>query len=620
MDPLHLIIEASRADQALAAHTTDQDLHTAIARHRPDLWAALAMNPGIHPDLLAWLESQGVGSSPGSARGDADEGAEDGEDDAAQDDAEDAEDGGDDAEEAGDAEDGGDDAEEAGDAAESGDPEAVGDVEETEDAEDGEDDVAQDDAEEAGDAAGSGGPEAVGAAESDDADPGDEPDDGGLDVDNDGEDGAAQDDTEDAEYGGDDAVRADSPETIGFPAPPPSAEDIAAWAETPSAAPEAYEASDLAVSGSVYAPSYQAPVPYQAQPQTQQPRRSTTTRLLVGIIVLLLVIIIGGGGVLLGTHLSGKGSESEAGGQEASGADAGEAAGADAAGGIPSATSTGPLTSCETAPAVQVMSVTDEQGGLTARVKVTSPCAQGDFLDGSAVRINLYGPSSAGGGGLADAVVASGEFDFSRTPLIIPAEGAALDLAYGSGHYFRTAADLAPSGSGGQGVETMTGKVLISRPSPTTLGSQGLVSPGLVSAAETSTDTSGEDAAASAALNWYIEQGRSGVRSSLVGKWTPQLSSKRPGLVAEGQTWDARSALAEFLALRQRYGTAVLVDSDEWPVFEPGEGWWVTLAGIPYSSADEANAWCDAQGYSNDHCLAKKMDTTGPPDGTIKSR
>lgn len=566
MDPLHLIIEASRADQALAAHTTDQDLHTAIARHRPDLWAALAMNPGIHPDLLAWLESQGVGSSPGAARGDADEGAED-----------------------------------------------------------GEDDVAQDDVEEAGDAARSGDPEAVGAAESDDADPGDEPDDGGLDVDNDGEDDAAQDDTEDAEDGGDDAVQddaaqADSPETIGFPAPPPSAEDIAAWAETPSAAPEAYEASDLAVSGSVYAPSYQAPVPYQAQPQTQQPRRSTTTRLLVGIIVLLLVIIIGGGGVLLGTHLSGKGSESEAGGQEASGADAGEAAGADAAGGIPSATSTGPLTSCETAPAVQVMSVTDEQGGLTARVKVTSPCAQGDFLDGSAVRINLYGPSSADGGGLGDAVVASGEFDFSRTPLIIPAEGAALDLSYGSGHYFRTAADLAPSGSGAQGVETMTGKVLISRSSPTTLGSQGLVSPGLVSAAETSTDTSGEDAAASAALNWYIEQGRSGVRSSLVGKWTPQLSSKRPGLVAEGQTWDARSALAEFLVLRQRYGTAVLVDSDEWPVFEPGEGWWVTLAGIPYSSADEANAWCDAQGYSTDHCLAKKMDTTGPPDGTIKSR
>ncbi|MBF0698386.1 hypothetical protein IR146_13790, partial [Actinomyces bowdenii] len=140
MDPLHLIIEASRADQALAAHTTDQDLHTAIARHRPDLWAALAMNPGIHPDLLAWLESQGVVSSPGPARGDADEGAEDGEDDAAQ-----------------------DDAEEAGDAARSGDPEAVG------------------------------------AAESDDADPGDEPDDGGPDVDNDGEDDAAQDDTEDAE-------------------------------------------------------------------------------------------------------------------------------------------------------------------------------------------------------------------------------------------------------------------------------------------------------------------------------------------------------------------------------------------------------------------------------------
>lgn len=90
--------------------------------------------------------------------------------------------------------------------------------------------------------------------------------------------------------------------------------------------------------------------------------------------------------------------------------------------------------------------------------------------------------------------------------------------------------------------------------------------------------------------------------------------------MAEGRTWDERSALAEFLTLRQEHSTVRLVYSDEWPVFEPGGGWWVTLAGMTFSSAESANAWCDAQGYDADHCLAKKMDTTGPPDGTTVSR
>ncbi|RRD30888.1 hypothetical protein [Actinomyces bowdenii] len=659
MDPLQLIIEASRADQVLAAQTADPDLQTAIARNRPDLRSALMTNPSIHDDLLLWLEAQGAGPAEGMARegaggASADSGAEAqdappaGVGDGGEEDERLSDGGADDAGPGVEGESAQDDgAEDAGGLADDGgpggaeEPDAQGAVAEGGEQraadDDLEGDTAQDD--DAGDVAdlvedgapatadgadgedltGTGRPEGTGP---DGAEPGGgEPDDAGPD--GAGPDGGEPDDAGSDGAGPDGATadgpaQADSPETIGFPAPPPSAEDIAAWAETPSAAPEAYEPSALAASGSVYAPSYPVQAPYRAQ--AQEPRRSSTTRLLVGIIVLLLVIIVGGGGALLGSRLSGGGSEDEAGGQRTTGAEADEAAGAEAAGGIPSATSTGPITSCGTAPAVQVMSVTDEQGSLSARVKVTSPCAQGDFLDGAAVRINLYGPSSTSGGGMADAVVASGEFDFSRTPLIIPAEGAALELTYGSGHYFRTAADLAPAGSSAQGVEAMTGKVLLSRASATTLGTQGLVSPGAVSAAETSTDASGEEAAASEALSWYIEQGRSGVRGSLVGRWTPQLSSKRPGLVAEGRTWDARSALAEFLALRQEHTTAVLVDSDEWPVFEPGQGWWVTLAGIPYSSAEEANAWCDAQGYSADHCLAKRMDTTGPPEGTTKSR
>ena len=54
-------------------------------------------------------------------------------------------------------------------------------------------------------------------------------------------------------------------------------------------------------------------------------------------------------------------------------------------------------------------------------------------------------------------------------------------------------------------------------------------------------------------------------------------------------------------------------------MFDEG-GWWVTLSGELYATADEANVWCDTQGYDRDHCLAKRMESSGSPQGTTKSR
>jgi putative uncharacterized protein (fragment) len=110
------------------------------------------------------------------------------------------------------------------------------------------------------------------------------------------------------------------------------------------------------------------------------------------------------------------------------------------------------------------------------------------------------------------------------------------------------------------------------------------------------------------------------VTTDLVGKWVPQLSSKKPGLVADGITWDNRTTLEEFLKLRQKYSNAKLLFSDEWPVFDSGGSWWVTIVDTPYSSAEEANAWCDAQGFDAEHCFAKYIDTKGPSEGTTVTR
>ena len=108
--------------------------------------------------------------------------------------------------------------------------------------------------------------------------------------------------------------------------------------------------------------------------------------------------------------------------------------------------------------------------------------------------------------------------------------------------------------------------------------------------------------------------------SKYLGKWTPQLSSKKAGLVADGKTWTNRSILADFLKVRQTNPDAALVFSDDWSVFDAGGSWWVVLSGELYGTAEEANAWCDNQGYDADHCYAKRMESSGPSTGTTKTR
>ena len=59
MDPVQLMMAAHQADAAVAAQTPDQALQAAIAQSRPDLWAPLSTNPAAYPDLLGWLASTG---------------------------------------------------------------------------------------------------------------------------------------------------------------------------------------------------------------------------------------------------------------------------------------------------------------------------------------------------------------------------------------------------------------------------------------------------------------------------------------------------------------------------------------------------------------------------------
>lgn len=91
--------------------------------------------------------------------------------------------------------------------------------------------------------------------------------------------------------------------------------------------------------------------------------------------------------------------------------------------------------------------------------------------------------------------------------------------------------------------------------------------------------------------------------SQAVGLWVPQLSSKRPGLVAEGTLWDCISILAEHQRLRNTDYGAALLWSGDWPNTYRNNDYWVTVAKQTFPDSDGVKRWCANHGLDRDHCL-----------------
>lgn len=106
---------------------------------------------------------------------------------------------------------------------------------------------------------------------------------------------------------------------------------------------------------------------------------------------------------------------------------------------------------------------------------------------------------------------------------------------------------------------------------------------------------------------------------SLVGKWIPQLSSKREGDVVDGTTYDAAAILDEFTSWKDQVPSSVLTRSERFTSFRATD-YWVVLAAEPFDTAEAANAWCDAQGIAPGDCFAKRLSYTEGPGGNTRPR
>jgi serine/threonine-protein kinase len=106
---------------------------------------------------------------------------------------------------------------------------------------------------------------------------------------------------------------------------------------------------------------------------------------------------------------------------------------------------------------------------------------------------------------------------------------------------------------------------------------------------------------------------------SLVGKWIPQLSSKREGDVVDGTRYDAAAVLADFNGWKERVPSSVLTRSERFTSFR-GQDYWVTVAAEPFDTAEAANAWCDTEGLAPGDCFAKRLSHSEGPGGNTRPR
>src|ERR1044072_1242316 len=92
----------------------------------------------------------------------------------------------------------------------------------------------------------------------------------------------------------------------------------------------------------------------------------------------------------------------------------------------------------------------------------------------------------------------------------------------------------------------------------------------------------------------------------LAGSWVPQLSAKKPGLVADGITYDYPAILRNYLDLRAKYADVLLLRSGDFTSFK-FDNFWITVHNQSYSDGQSANSLCDGESIPTDDCYAKLL-------------
>jgi outer membrane protein assembly factor BamB len=279
------------------------------------------------------------------------------------------------------------------------------------------------------------------------------------------------------------------------------------------------------------------------------------------------------------------------------------------------------VTKCGRTPEFQPETIRADSGALVIRMKIVAHCPGGDVLTSAATRITVTSNGQN---------VASGMFDLSSQPIVIPPGSGGNDSEPAVEHDFRfppgsfwrlpvSTHEAPTNGSSQQGDVDIDAKTLVvdcDQSGSTKSSAQSSNASQSSTATGPADPKSGDNESASVdALRAIANADRPFVQGQLADRWVPQLSSKRPGLVADGITWNNAETLREHLQLRLAYPEVRLLWSGDWSTFSAAD-FWVTIAGVTFPDANGALGWCRSHNLDRDHCYAKLVSTTHPIDGS----
>ena len=280
------------------------------------------------------------------------------------------------------------------------------------------------------------------------------------------------------------------------------------------------------------------------------------------------------------------------------------------------------ITKCGHPPELRPETIRTDSGALVIRMKIVAHCPSGDVLTSSNTRITV---TAAGQN------VASGVFDLSAQPIVIAPEAPGNDSEPTVEHDFRfplgtfwrlpvSLNEVPANGATQQGDVDLDVTTLLVACDQSGSGSPNAPSSAPSTEASVAVGpanpASGDGESSSFdALRAIANADRPFVTTRLTDTWVPQLSSKRPGLVADGKTWNNADTLQEHLQLRLKYPEVRLLWSGDWSTFSAPD-FWVTIAGVTFPDPNGALTWCQSHGFDRDHCYAKLVSTTHPIDGS----
>lgn len=355
-------------------------------------------------------------------------------------------------------------------------------------------------------------------------------------------------------------------ESPAVPPPPPPTSPTSSWQNTGLYTPPAPPITP-----------YQTPYQYGSQPQ------SKSSWLPVGIGLVVVVALILGGAVWAATKGPLKSSTSSTTSASGAGSDS-----------LPDT-----FTPCSQPLNISSPRASLTSAGLSVTFTASSPCTDGDVLSGSQVNVAIS--SSTG-------PVAAGIFDLSSSPIGVPPQPGSrqITLTYPTGSFYQ----LPDAGSGSDVT------VQVTNSGTSTLSSAQATGNASATASQASTPAGANvDDIAAQSLRSQANADRTAVLSGSNNQWVAQLSSKQPGLVADGKMWTNKDILDEFAANYQRFSGTRLLWSDDWSVFS-SPGWWVTITSQTFPTPQAAVAWCQQQNFDRDHCLGKLISNTAPPEGS----